>query len=49
MDAGKYAEKRAANQHPVEMADDEVRFGNLKIEWRTSEHDSRQSTEDEHR
>ncbi len=49
MDAGKGAEQGAADQDPVEMADDEVSIGNLEIKRRRRQHNARQAANDEHR
>ena len=49
MDAGEDAEQRAADQHPVEMADHEVAVGELKVERGRRQHDARQAADQEHR
>ena len=49
VDAGKGAEERPANEHPVKMADDEIGVADLVVERHQREHDARQTADQEHR
>ena len=49
VDAGERAEQRAADQHPMKMADDEVAVGELEVERRGGQHDAGQAADQEHR
>ena len=45
---GEDAEERAADQHPVEVADHEIAVGELEVERRRRQHDAGQAADQEH-
>src|SRR4029077_7217210 len=48
-DAGEGAEERAADQHPVEVADDEVAIRELKVDGGHAEDNAREAADQEQR